>query len=226
MAETKGLRSAYAVAQLLSSLEIGGVEDRLNALRSLRLEVIDTAEGPMPKNTARVLLQIMKEPGAGLRRPAPPAGAGPRLPDDRLGQAAHRPPPARAVPPAGDARGVEPDRLRRPCARRQHQGPQVLHPPASWMPGSRASAGCGSSTTTSSSRASPPSCSKPRKHPRHRRAHRHRVLRPLPRQVRAAHLGAPRVRRRPGVPVLPGRAAGDATSWRPGAGPPATSRST
>jgi hypothetical protein len=60
MAETKGLRTAYAVAQLLSSLEIGGVEDRLNALRSLRLEVIDTAEGPMPKNTARVLLQIMK----------------------------------------------------------------------------------------------------------------------------------------------------------------------
>jgi hypothetical protein len=61
MAETKGLRSAYAVAQLLSSLEIGGVEDRLNALRSLRLEVIDTAEGPMPKNTARVLLAIMKD---------------------------------------------------------------------------------------------------------------------------------------------------------------------
>ncbi len=60
MAETKGLRTAYAVAQLLSSLEIGGVEDRLNALRSLRLEVIDTAEGPMAKNTARVLLQIMK----------------------------------------------------------------------------------------------------------------------------------------------------------------------
>ncbi len=60
MAETKGLRTAYAVAHLLSSLEIGGVDDRLNALRSLRLEVIDTAEGPMPKNTARVLLQIMK----------------------------------------------------------------------------------------------------------------------------------------------------------------------
>jgi hypothetical protein len=60
MAETKGLRSAYAVAQLLSSLEIGGVEERLNALRSLRLEVIDSAERPMPKNTARVLLQIMK----------------------------------------------------------------------------------------------------------------------------------------------------------------------
>ena len=61
MVETRGLRSAFAVAQLLSSLAVGGVEDRLNALRSLRLEVIDAAQGPMPKNTARVLLQIMKE---------------------------------------------------------------------------------------------------------------------------------------------------------------------
>ncbi len=60
MAETKGLRTAYAVAQLLSSLEIGGVDDRLNAVRALRLEVIDTTEGPMTKNTARVLLEIMK----------------------------------------------------------------------------------------------------------------------------------------------------------------------
>jgi hypothetical protein len=61
MTETKGLRSAYAVAQLLSSLEVGGVDDRINALRSLRSEVIDTAEGPLAKNTARVLLQIMKD---------------------------------------------------------------------------------------------------------------------------------------------------------------------
>jgi len=61
MTESKGLRAAYAVAQLLSSLEIGGVDDRINALRSLRHEVIDTAEGPMAKNTARVLLQIMKD---------------------------------------------------------------------------------------------------------------------------------------------------------------------
>jgi hypothetical protein len=61
MAETKGIRSAYAVIQLLNSLEVGGVDDRINALAALRLEVIDTAEGPMPKNTARVLLQIMKE---------------------------------------------------------------------------------------------------------------------------------------------------------------------
>ena len=61
MTETKGLRTAYAVAQLLSSLEVGGVDDRINALRALRHEVIDTAEGPLSKNTARVLLQIMKD---------------------------------------------------------------------------------------------------------------------------------------------------------------------
>jgi hypothetical protein len=61
MTETKGLRTAYAVAQLLSSLEVGGVDDRINALGALRHEVIDTAEGPLSKNTARVLLQIMKD---------------------------------------------------------------------------------------------------------------------------------------------------------------------
>ena len=61
MTETRGLRAAYAVAQLLSSLEVGGVDDRIEALRSLRHEVIDTAEGPLAKNTARVLLQIMKD---------------------------------------------------------------------------------------------------------------------------------------------------------------------
>jgi hypothetical protein len=61
MTETRGLRIAYAVVHLLSSLEVGGVEERIHALRLLHNEVIDTAEGPMPKNTARVLLQIMKD---------------------------------------------------------------------------------------------------------------------------------------------------------------------
>ncbi len=61
MAESKGLRIAYALIHLLSSLEVGGVDERINALRALRKEVIDTAEGVLPKNTARVLLQIMKE---------------------------------------------------------------------------------------------------------------------------------------------------------------------
>ncbi len=61
MTETRGLRIAYALVHLLSSLEVGGVDERINALRLLHNEVIDTAEGPMPKNTARVLLQIMKD---------------------------------------------------------------------------------------------------------------------------------------------------------------------
>lgn len=61
MAESRSLRTAYAMVHLLTSLEIGGLDDRLSALGSLRAEVLDTAEGPMPRNTARVLMQIMKE---------------------------------------------------------------------------------------------------------------------------------------------------------------------
>jgi hypothetical protein len=61
MAESKGLRIAYAVIHLLSSLEVGGVDERIKALWALRKEVIDTAEGSLAKNTARVLMQIMKE---------------------------------------------------------------------------------------------------------------------------------------------------------------------
>ncbi len=61
MAESRGLRIAYAVVHLLEYLEAEGVEDRLNALRSIRDELLNTAEGSMPKNTARVLMQIMKE---------------------------------------------------------------------------------------------------------------------------------------------------------------------
>jgi hypothetical protein len=61
LSESKGLRIAFAVINLLESMEAGGVNDRLNALRSLRDEVLLTAAGPIPKNTARVLLQIMKE---------------------------------------------------------------------------------------------------------------------------------------------------------------------
>ncbi len=61
MAESRGLRIAFAVIHLLQSLEAGKVDDRLSALRSLRDEVLNTAVGPLPKNTARVLLAIMKE---------------------------------------------------------------------------------------------------------------------------------------------------------------------
>jgi hypothetical protein len=61
MVESRSLRIAYAMVHLLTSLEIGAMDDRLAALRALRVEVLDTAEGPLPKNTARVLMQIIKE---------------------------------------------------------------------------------------------------------------------------------------------------------------------
>lgn len=61
LAETRGLRIAYAVIHLLESLEAGDLEDRLNALRSLRDEVLHASAGSMPKNAARVLLSIMKD---------------------------------------------------------------------------------------------------------------------------------------------------------------------
>lgn len=61
MAESKGLRIAYAVIHLLNLLEMGKVDDRLAALRSVRDEVIGATGGPLPLNTARVLLQLMKE---------------------------------------------------------------------------------------------------------------------------------------------------------------------
>lgn len=61
MSESKGLRIAYAVAHLLNSLEVGAVDERIEALRILRAEAIDAASGTMPKNTARVLMELMKE---------------------------------------------------------------------------------------------------------------------------------------------------------------------
>ena len=61
LAESKGLRVAYAVFHLLNSLEVGRMADRLSALASLRDEVLDGAMGPLPRNTARVLVSIMKE---------------------------------------------------------------------------------------------------------------------------------------------------------------------
>lgn len=61
MAAPRGLRIAYATIHLLGSLEAGLAGDRLTALRSLRDEVTATAESGLEKNTARVLLQIMKE---------------------------------------------------------------------------------------------------------------------------------------------------------------------
>ena len=61
LAESRGLRIAYAVIHLLESLEAGKQDERLGALRALRDEVLNASDGDMPKNTARALLQIMKE---------------------------------------------------------------------------------------------------------------------------------------------------------------------
>ncbi len=61
MAAPRGLRIAYAIAALLGSFEKGQAGDRIKALRSLRDEVFLSATTFYQKNTARVLLQIMKD---------------------------------------------------------------------------------------------------------------------------------------------------------------------
>ncbi|MDR3639901.1 MAG: hypothetical protein P4L39_01105 [Humidesulfovibrio sp.] len=61
MAAARGLRIAYAVVHLLGSLETGKAEDRLSALRSLHAEVLTTARSGLRRNTARVLVQLMKD---------------------------------------------------------------------------------------------------------------------------------------------------------------------
>lgn len=61
MAASKGIRIAYAVIHVLDSLEVGQAADRLNALRSLQNEVVNAASSHLRRNTARVLLEIMKE---------------------------------------------------------------------------------------------------------------------------------------------------------------------
>jgi hypothetical protein len=61
MAAPSGLRIAYAIAGLLGSFEKGMAGDRIKALRSLRDEVFLSSTTFYRKNTARVLLQIMKD---------------------------------------------------------------------------------------------------------------------------------------------------------------------
>lgn len=61
MAAARGLRIAFAIASLLGSFESGKARDRITALRSLRDEVFLSSTTYYQKNTARVLLQIMKE---------------------------------------------------------------------------------------------------------------------------------------------------------------------
>ncbi len=61
LAAPRGLRIAYATAGLLETFTKGTARDRLKALRSLRDEVFLSATVFYQKNTARVLMQIMKE---------------------------------------------------------------------------------------------------------------------------------------------------------------------
>ena len=72
MAAYRGYRIAYAMANLLHSLERGKATDRLSALRALHDEVMTITYSSLRRNTARVLLQIMKElvrlPGEHARR--------------------------------------------------------------------------------------------------------------------------------------------------------------
>ncbi len=61
MAASQEFRIAYAMANMLHSLEIGKAADRVNALRALHDEVMNITHSSLRRNTARVLLQIMKE---------------------------------------------------------------------------------------------------------------------------------------------------------------------
>jgi hypothetical protein len=61
MAASQGFRIAHAMINLLHSLEIGKADDRLSALRTLHDEVMNITHSSLRHNTARVLLQIMKE---------------------------------------------------------------------------------------------------------------------------------------------------------------------
>ena len=57
----QGLRIAYAAVNLLGSLEMGKAHDRIEALQALRDEAMNVEAGHLRRNTARVLMQIMKE---------------------------------------------------------------------------------------------------------------------------------------------------------------------
>jgi hypothetical protein len=61
MALSREIRVAYAVINLLDSLEAGEAADRIVALCSLHEEVLYAAESSFRRNTGRVLIQIMKD---------------------------------------------------------------------------------------------------------------------------------------------------------------------
>lgn len=58
---SREIRVAYAVINLLDSLEAGEAADRIVALRSLHEEVLYAAASSFRRNTGRVLIQIMKD---------------------------------------------------------------------------------------------------------------------------------------------------------------------
>ncbi len=58
---SREMRIAASVIRLLDSLEAGRIEDRLHALQALYDEVLTTAQSTLRRNTARVLIQTMKE---------------------------------------------------------------------------------------------------------------------------------------------------------------------
>lgn len=60
LAVSQEIRVAYAVINLLDSLEGGHVRDRINALQALHDEVLYSASSSFRHNTGRVLIQIMK----------------------------------------------------------------------------------------------------------------------------------------------------------------------
>jgi hypothetical protein len=61
MTASMALRIAYAVIHLLGSLEAGKAADRQKALRCLHDEVLYSSQSILRRNTARVLIEIMKE---------------------------------------------------------------------------------------------------------------------------------------------------------------------
>lgn len=60
LAASQDLRIAHAASSLLDTIDAGAAADRLNALRSLREEVLNGTQGAMRVNAARVLVEVMK----------------------------------------------------------------------------------------------------------------------------------------------------------------------
>ena len=61
LAISRELRVAYAVINLLDTITMGEASERLRALTALRDEVLTSAQTGLRRNTARVLIQIMKD---------------------------------------------------------------------------------------------------------------------------------------------------------------------